>query len=311
MNPNILPNDRRFGYYIAMSDGTMTFRVHGQVADDKVLSEFKDVVQVIFDLQPLAITITGVERNHNELIESAASLKVVLDNVKSPNDIPLPHMMDGMIAVVQRVSNFISSATGFLGQAESSLNTRFGGTSELTKAWVQRKRDLHASSFAYRFLYTLRNFSQHYGIPVSNLRVEAQRDAGAGVMRCDVAALISRNDLLSKEFNWPSGMKEALQEQPDAFDILPLTFEFLAVLRELALMLFQMDAPRLASAVHYFDTIRRVLLIPDLAVPVIFVGPSPAEGFPPTHVERVPMAQVGLVLKKFDELMNAVHPSAE
>lgn len=166
---------RRFGYYIPQQNGTVDISVGVNVAGADVLAELHKTVGVIFKLQPIIFALDMVERNYQEFLDSIENYRSRLEDVKPGLPVGISTAMDGFLSASQKVTNFLSSTSAFLAQTEMQLRRIHGKDSPEFNSWDEKRKNLHAQSFSYRFLYELRNFAQHRNIPFSNLNIAGKR----------------------------------------------------------------------------------------------------------------------------------------
>ena len=114
-------------------------------------------------------------------------------------------------------------------------------------------------------------------------------------------------ELLVEGFDWGK-LRAELEQQPAQFDLLPLIDEYLGILLALCLDVFMIEGARLVQCVRYMDAVKRTLQVPDGAIPVVCVGESTVPDRPPSNVEIIPAEQLRWLMRRFDELMNLVHP---
>lgn len=277
--------------------------VHGRVASEKNLTEFHEVISVIFKLQPIIFAFNVIERNYQELTDSIQEHCSQLDNSLTITAKPISLIMNGKILAIQKISNFLSSTSAFLDQTETQLRRVHGEDSPELNAWDEKRKDLHASTFSYRFLYELRHFSQHRSLPFSSFNIAGRRTSQNAPLLFRAEPLILRDELLKDGWNWKK-LQIEIQQQPPEFELLPLITEYLHCLRQLCLEAVQFQSVRLAECAHYFDTMRRSLEIPTGAVPVIFIGESTSKEIPPSRREAIPMEQFEYLLREYDKLLN-------
>lgn len=299
---------RRFGYYIPKPDGTMDISIHKTVADAETLTELNEIVDVIFKLQPIIFAFDIVEKNYAELLKSFSEFVSKLNGME-PVNISTSFAMDTLISVSQKVTNLLSSTSAFLTHTSRQLHKIYGEGSQEWKIWDGRRKDLHADSFAYRFLYELRNFNQHSDLPFSNLNFTGERSTEDAPMDFKMGALIVRNGLLNDGYNWKKNLRVEIEQQPAVFDLLPLITEYLRCLRQLCLEAVKPQFERLVLCAHYFNVVTATLQIPAGAIPVIFVGESVAVGVPPSRFEVIPMEQFKYILLKLNLIREASETS--
>ena len=297
---------RRFGYYTSNPNGTFDFRVSSKPADAAVVAELRTLVKVVFHLQPIVIALEGVLRNRADLIGFVGAYRAQLNAAATPH-VRVEAALEGLIAATQRTTNLLSAATAFLAMTEAALRDAYGESSAELVAWNTRRRELHAASFAYRFLYELRNFAQHRALPVSSFNIFGERPSEGLPMVFQPNVRLIRDALLVAGFDWGK-LQAELEQQPAQFDLLPLIDEYVASLQALCLDVFMLEGARLAQCVLYMDAIKRTLQVPEGAIPVVFVGESASPHQPPGNVEIIPGEQLRWLIRRFDELMNFVRP---
>lgn len=294
---------RRFGYYIPKPDGNMDIFVHSTVADAETLTELNEIVGVIFNLQPIVFAFDIVERNHSELVNAFDEYLSKLNGPTKAN-ISTSFVMDALISISQKVTNLLSSTSAYLAHTDRQLQKVYGKGSPEWGTWDETRKDLHASSFAYRFLYELRNFAQHRDLPFSNLNLTGERSADDAPMVFNIGALIRRDGLLDDGYDWKK-LRAEIQQQPAVFDLQPPISEYLRCLRQLCLEAVKPQFDRLVLCAHYFEVVTSALQIPAGAVPVIFIGESAAAGVPPSRFEVIPIEQFGYLLFKLNQIREA------
>lgn len=298
---------RRFGYYILQQNGTLDINVGVNVASVEVLAELNEIVGVIFNLQPIIFAFDVVERNYRELLDSIDAYRSRLDDLKPSLPVDISLAMDGLISVSQKVTNFLSSTTAFLAHSEMQLRRVHGHNSAELNTWNEKRKNLHAKHFSYRFLYELRNFAQHRDLPFSSLNIAGERPTGELSMIFKIGVLVSRDGLLEDGYKWGK-LRGEIQQQPSVFDLLPIASEYLDCLRCLCLEAIKYQDERLAECGHYFDVMCRTLKIPSGAVPVLFIGES-TKAAPPSRHEVIPLEQFKFLLRLYGQLLKSCQPA--
>lgn len=281
---------RRFGYYVPKPDGTMDIFVHSIVADSDVLAELNEIVGVVFKLQPIVFAFDIVEKNYSEFVNLIKEYELKLSSLNAANIAPVPIALDAMISVSQKITNFLSSTSAFFAHTDKQLQKLHGKDSVERNTWDENRKDLHAGSFAFRFLYELRNFAVHRDLPFSSLNFSGERCPEDDSMAIKMGALIAREGLLNDGYDWKK-LRAQIQQQPATFDLLPLMSEYLVCLRQLCLEAAKPQIGKLILCANYFDVVIKTLNIPAGAVPVIFIGESASKGTPPSRHEVIPIEQ--------------------
>lgn len=292
---------RRFGYYTPQQNGTLDIYVGVNTVGDDVLAELHAIVSVIFNLQPIIFALDIVERNYQELLDSIENYRDRLGAVEPGLPVDVSIAMNGFISVTQKVTNFLSSTSAFLAQTEIKLRRIHGKDSPELNAWNDKRKDLHANYFSYRFLYELRNFAQHRSLPFSSLNIAGERPSEELSMVFKIGVQIFRDGLLGNGYNWGK-LQVEIQQQPAVIDLLPIASEYLNCLRRLCLEAVKYQDERLEECGRYFDVVCKTLKIPAGAVPVLFIG-EPTKETPPSRHEVIPMEQFKFVIQHYGQLL--------
>ena len=278
----------------------MDFLVQAQIVPDEVLSELREIIAVVFDVQPILIAFEIVERNCAELLSSVEK-HVEAINRSSENMVAVELMLEGLVSSSQRINNFLAAGTAFLAQTETQIRIVHGEGSAELDAWTVARNYAHATSFAYRFLYELRNFAQHSTLPLSSINVDAARAHVDAPMAFRADLLMSRDGLLTTGYNWKKRLRDDIEQQQPTFEILPLVSQYMKDLRRLCLEAVKYEEARLANCARYLDVLRTKLQVPEGAIPVVFVGDSKSKEVPPAKCEWIPMGQFVWLVKRFAE----------
>jgi hypothetical protein len=113
----------------------------------------------------------------------------------------------------------LSSIRTYLDHTETRLKREYGLASEEYKIFKTETSRTYDENFAYRFLYKLRNYSQHCGLPAGLLEVSSFSENELPKYILKLSLL--RDDLL-QNFKWGNQVTEELCKQEEVFDILYL-----------------------------------------------------------------------------------------
>lgn len=116
--------------------------------------------------------------------------------------------------------NYLSSMKMFVDHTEIKFKKQYGGKSDKFKTWKSATSLEYDQHFTYRFLYKLRNYTQHIGFPVHNINVHHEsRDKRI------IIPYFVRDRLLESSFEWDNRLKNDLREQLNDFRVLPILNE--------------------------------------------------------------------------------------
>jgi hypothetical protein len=295
---------RRFGYCEERENRSIDITVSSREWTAENLAELEKLTEVIFVLQPIVIALDVAERNYLELIDAGSNFVSRLDKAETQISAAATTAIDGLVHSTQGVTNFLASASAFLTQTEARLGQIAGRDSSEFKFWNEQRKNEHASKFAYRFLYELRNYSQHMSLPISNFGISGNRAEADSTMSFTVGLTVSRDQLIQSGFNWKKLCAEIAVQTPD-FQLLPLLAEYMQSLRQLCLAAISIYQASLAECANYFSVLQRIFAVPAGAIPALFVYDSGDTTEPPSRQEQIPVHQLAYLFRRWDALINS------
>jgi hypothetical protein len=119
------------------------------------------------------------------------------------------------------ILNLLSSIRTYLDHTETRLKREYGVTSDEWLLFKQKTSHAYDKYFEYRFLYKLRNYSQHCGLPAGSAEVTSFQDENL-IWRDKMNVLFIRDKLISQYDGWTNLVETDLRTMPEKFDVLPL-----------------------------------------------------------------------------------------
>jgi len=105
--------------------------------------------------------------------------------------------------------NYLFSFRTYIDHLETFINREFGKDSEEMKDWVILKSKVHLENFVYRFMYKLRNYAQHCGMPIDIFEISSSIVNNEYSVQINIG--FDPQGLLSKFDSWGSALKVELQ----------------------------------------------------------------------------------------------------
>lgn len=124
--------------------------------------------------------------------------------------------------------NYLSSFKMFIEHCEKKINNQFGPKSQEFNEFKSMTNKIHRDLFAYRFVYDLRNFCQHCGIPVTDLQFSN------GKNWIEVTFHFERSYLLNEYKKWHKTVKCDLENMEEKFNINPILNNHFLVVENLS-----------------------------------------------------------------------------
>lgn len=117
------------------------------------------------------------------------------------------------------LNNILSSYKSILDFFEYSLSKEYTQKSEEYFGWKSSQADCFDSSTSYRFLYYLRNYCQHIGLPPLRFNTNQSIDK-PGSLTLSVGLI--RDELIKEKSCWKHNVFIELQQKPQYIEVVPL-----------------------------------------------------------------------------------------
>lgn len=175
--------------------------------------------------------IDAVHQNLNEFIESFFFTAKNFLETKSLNE----DEMDFMAFDFSRLLlNVLAMFRSFLDHTDAAISRKFGKDSTEFLSWKAKQSEIFDKSFAYRFFYKLRNYTQHVGMPPMHIALKATSE-NEGI---EFNLTFLRDELL-KEDLWSKQIKEDLIQQPEKFLVFNIVNDWSEAFIELSTYLLE------------------------------------------------------------------------
>ena len=296
---------RRLGYYVLGEGGAIDSMLLKEELTPESQEELNRLVQVVLELQPIQIAYEVLEGNYQDL-ERTIGLMASERPADNMGPLMIEEALEGLYTATQRVVNILATFNSFLVLTQDVLK-RIDPNAAAEFEGARNK--LHTESFAYRFLYLLRNFSQHSGLPIGGTQLHLSREKSAEPFRQRSSIYILRDKLLGTSFDWKSSRK-TLEEQAQKFDVLPLLVEQRSIANRLFSVAIATQAIPLAECSRYIDVLLALIRLPSGAVPVVFIGDSLDPKFPPKGWELVPVQQLRSLAEAHRRALSLADPQS-
>ena len=156
-----------------------------------------------------------------------------------------------VLNINRHILNYLSSVRAFLDHSETNLKRRYGRNSKRVRRFKEACSKAYDSNFSYRFLYGVRSYVQHCGMPLGCLtltsKVVGPRPED---LRHTMAVKLNRDELLGN-FSWGSRLAKEIQKLPLTFDINPHITEMMKCLERINLTLIGDDLTELIQSAAY------------------------------------------------------------
>lgn len=228
--------------------GGLNFRFEIELTSDEYAT-LTDALQPVFRLGPRDMY-TLVERNYRQLDRLADFYVQLFGRVRGPARGIQPR--DAANGVIEASINWLNATRLFLDHEQTWLTRRYGKESPELAVFNRARAAAFDGSLAYRFLYELRNYTTHCGLPLSRVYLQqpSPDDAAKGLGQRIVFSL-DRDDLLSR-FDWGKHVTPDLRALSVTFELLPLIHEAMPHFDAIMETIICMDIREAVAAVSAF-----------------------------------------------------------
>ena len=182
-------------------------------------------------LYPLYLTHRLVDSNYNDLTQTINKILIDLceENKKSPALIdPYENVVEMMVELNKCVLNILTTISLFLLKATDLTKSQFGESSDEYRSIESLRKKLHKENLSYRFCYELRNYSQHYGIPINKLAINFSINE-----KPSLVATIVKSRLTGGSYTWKKTGIATLSELDESFDLIPHVANYVDITNQL------------------------------------------------------------------------------
>ena len=199
------------------------------------------------DQQRYTITLLNYENFLNVIIRYSNEYK------KNPAMVNYPILEKVLLDINRHLINYLFSVRAFLDHTEYKLIKTYGGDSAKARNFKTACSLEYDNNFAYRFLYRLRNYSQHCSLPISELKFTSKEEPPfSGNIVSMLILKFNRNTLLSYN-GWGSTVEREIRALPEEFNVVPLVASFWKSLEAINQTLINDNLAELVQSAQYVE----------------------------------------------------------
>lgn len=161
------------------------------------------------------------EANYQSILSHYSTLK---EGIESNRHRAHEYMEEAFQEMNRLLLNYLASFRTLL----DHLATRYTRLDRQGSSYLDDFKRITAacydSSFSYRFFYQLRNYVQHCGLPLAEMKTTEYPDHDGSVL-IDISICFDRDNLISAYKNWGK-VKVDLQSKPAYMELIPYLNEF-------------------------------------------------------------------------------------
>jgi hypothetical protein len=124
--------------------------------------------------------------------------------------------------------NLLSSGRTLIDHSETYLKRKYGINSNEINRFKTLLNKIYDENFEYRFIYKLRNYSQHCGLPINSLKYTIdniiKENNYSSVAKLN--PMFVKAQLLNKYKEWGKLVTDELKNKSDEFPVMPVIYEY-------------------------------------------------------------------------------------
>ncbi|CQQ89156.1 hypothetical protein ACOQH3_002491 [Yersinia enterocolitica] len=201
--------------------------------------EIKDINndnEIISEFQKNHMLIEYVIRNYNQLIEYLINIiKSVAESESTDFEYPF---QDFYLDINSLLVNYFTSIRTFLDHLDAYIKRSHGEKSEHYLYFKEITSKEFDNTFSYAFIYKLRNYVQHCGMPPISYNVNKQYLNNHTEIQTSLDVFFLRDSLLNEYDGWGAKVKQDLVNQPSSFGLIPIIEEHISSLTTIYISFF-------------------------------------------------------------------------
>lgn len=215
--------------------------------------QYEEDLEEMVRFEEYLLLIGFVKTNHLELEREIAG--ILSELYVSEGHQPYPQGVTARSNL--RLLNFLGAMRLFLDHTNFRLSRTYGKGSPEHSVFRKKTREVYSGSCAYRFLYRMRNFAQHCGLPIGHVGVTSsvdEQDTKRKEHRFQV--VVRPHELLSKDRGaWGSEVAAELEQGPTQLELIPLVREVSSGLSEIHRTVAKAIQPKAQEAAGRVDAL--------------------------------------------------------
>ncbi|MPQ48267.1 hypothetical protein GCQ56_14785 [Marinifilum sp. N1E240] len=229
--------------------------------DDNTLDGIKELSEDTFEQIKNDINIINNYKSHFLVFEyfqlnllEFDKLKKKLYNVPVTNiDIKTIESAKFHLEINRVAFNLLSSFRFFLDHAETHIKRQFGKKSNESKDFKTLTSSFYDEYFSYRFLYKLRNFSQHLGFPIERTHYKTiHNEINPEKSQGNFKLIVGKSTLL-KESDLLGALKNEIESMEGDIDIIPFVYQLGKLVGRLEKRIYSFHSLQLVESISNLE----------------------------------------------------------
>ena len=252
------PDKVHLGWISAEAEpGRHSIGVIGNEFTDENWKEFEQICSIVPQFRPLRVDFISLKSEAEKLISAPEEYSREISKTSHLMLIGGKHAVTGLAILQSSFTSYLAARSAMLDRALRYLSKNFGKPSQQYDEFVAQTNQEFDSNFAYRLFYNLRNYSQHLGMPISELKISGETNKD-GALSLHATIIIGKEniaDFLAASNKQPKFRQELASLTDDHFEIVKNTQEDFLSFQRLFIKLFSFHVERIDEMARYRDVV--------------------------------------------------------
>lgn len=285
----------RLGFYKHIDESKAQPEVNIRTFQVKEYEHMRERTKIIWESHELYFSWSMLVNNYENYLNTTKERKEKLP-MHSRIYIASESSISDMVKVSQEVTNFLATTSTFLIVSQRFIKAFFGKKSAEYSEWNKYRQKLHKDSLPYQVMYELRNFSQHYTIPISGAKFTNRNG------NLSVDSYIEIKKLLECGYDWKK-FSNTLKKLDDMVLLSDLIEGYYDCLKKIIMKTSQAILCDLNTSHNYLQYIYKEYGFPRDIVPIVFTMDGITDDFNQLNHEYIPtyhMDYIESLIKNLD-----------
>jgi hypothetical protein len=188
--------------------------------------------------------------NYQEFLESIIGYSAKYK--KEPANVTFEFLDEISLNINRTLLNYLFSVRAFLDHTEAKLKKIYGANSSNYLNFYKICSEEYDKNFSYRFLYRLRNYSQHCGLPIEQIYLESEeKPVFSGLIKSRLIVKFKKSTLL--RYNGWGPLKQEIDKLPDEIEVVSVVSSFWRSLDKVNNVLIEDNKTELFDSAEYIQ----------------------------------------------------------
>jgi len=152
--------------------------------------------------------------------------------------------------------NYLSSGRTLLDHTETYLKRKYGKSSKEILKFKYKTNKVYDESFEYRFMYKLRNYAQHCGLPINEIIYSINNNREKNERKLNLNPMFNVDKLLDNYDGWGEKLKDDFKSKPKNIPTTSVIGEHFKSFKSLNNTFFKIEIESLNESISFIENFK-------------------------------------------------------